>query len=87
MFEIELGVFAKDRLTGFYGVVMGRSEYSTGCRTYAIAPAKMDKEGKTAEWLWFDEDRIEIDLKKKPMQFGIKINSTGGPDMPHQIKY
>jgi len=75
MFKIELGKIAKDKITGFKGIVMGRAEYLTGCKKYAIQPQKLNKDNKPSDWEWFDEMNMEEvagrGIKKEP--------SVGGP--------
>ena len=59
--EIELGQKVRDKVTGFTGVVMGHSEYFTGCDQYLVQP--MLSKGKSNEYpegRWFDEGRLEI---------------------------
>jgi len=36
MFTHELGKIAKDKITGFQGVLTARVEYLTGCNRYCI---------------------------------------------------
>jgi len=47
---------------------MGITEYNTGCIQYGVYPQKLDKDGKTRDWLWFDGSRLKatgksIDIK------------------------
>ena len=61
MFKHELGKQAKDKITGFEGILVGRAEHLFGCNTYGIAPQVYDKEkGKRGDTEWFDEGRIQI---------------------------
>lgn len=53
-----LGKKAKDKVTGFEGIIVGRIEYLFGCNQYGIAPEA--KDGKVNETNWFDEGRIEV---------------------------
>lgn len=55
---IELGQKAKDKITGFEGIIIGKCIYLTGCNQYGLAPACKDGEVKATQW--FDEGRIEI---------------------------
>jgi hypothetical protein len=55
-FKHELGIDAKDLITGFEGVITTRTEHITGCNTYGIQPKVL--EGKVGETQWFDENRI-----------------------------
>jgi hypothetical protein len=56
-FKHELGIEAKDIVTGFSGIVISRTEHITGCNTYGITPKAID--GKTLDTNWFDENRVE----------------------------
>lgn len=56
-FKHELGIEAKDLITGFSGIITTRTEHITGCNTYGIVPPI--KDGKIEVTEWFDENRIE----------------------------
>jgi len=56
---IELGQEAKDKVTGFKGIVTARKQYITGCDQYTISPPVDDK-GDLQKIYDFDEDQIEI---------------------------
>ncbi len=71
-FKFTLGIKAKDKITGFEGIIIGRGDYLTGCNTYGLKP-KVDKEGKTQKLEWFDEGTIEKTGK------GITIASVAAP--------
>ncbi|EPN30018.1 hypothetical protein A245_46208, partial [Pseudomonas syringae pv. actinidiae ICMP 19096] len=36
---IELGKKARDKISGFEGVITGRAQYLTGCDQYVLSPA------------------------------------------------
>lgn len=55
----KFGKEAKDKITGFKGIITGRCDYLYGCRQYELNP-KLDKDGKKQSTEWFDEGRIEI---------------------------
>lgn len=57
-FKFELGEGVKDVISGFSGVVMGRSQFLTGCNQYSVSPTKLDKDGKRQDWEYFDENRL-----------------------------
>ena len=57
-FKFELNVELRDRVTGYTGLVMCRSDYATGCRHYSLQ-SYMDKDGKVPEWQSFDESRLD----------------------------
>ena len=54
-----LGKKAKDKITGFTGIIVGHIKYLYGCDQYGITP-QVDKDGKTRDTQWFDVGRIEI---------------------------
>ena len=80
-FKIELGSEVEDKITGFKGVVIGRTEWRYGCVAYMVAPKKLTKEGKRQEADFFDEDRLTV---TKPVA-AHKMRETGGPT-PHAMK-
>ena len=55
---IELGQKAKDKITGFEGILVGRITYLTGCDQYGLSPPA--KDGKVNDTQWFDEGRIVV---------------------------
>ena len=59
-FKFNLGDEVKTKVTGYKGIIRGRSDYLTGCNTYGIQSQKLDKEGMPKKWQWFDEDEIEL---------------------------
>jgi hypothetical protein len=57
-----LGYQAKDKVTGFKGVIVGCADYLTGCRQYALQPkGKGDDIPKVH---WFDEGKLEMGKSK-----------------------
>ena len=54
-----MGKKAKDKITGFEGIITSKHIYLTGCNQYGIQP-QVDKDGKVPEKNNFDEGRIEI---------------------------
>ncbi len=72
-FRFAINSILKDEVTGFEGVVMGRTEYSTGCLQYALCPRKLTKEGDPAKWHWFDEERLKDTGKRVKLPGAPKI--------------
>lgn len=72
---IELGTRAKDKITGFMGMITARTEYLNGCKRYLVQPEKLKKDGGTADAEWVDEEQLEI-LSSKKRRSNI---SVGGP--------
>lgn len=52
------GKKAKDKITGFEGIIIGKIQYLTGCDQYGIAPEA--KDGKVNDTNWFDTGRVVI---------------------------
>lgn len=59
IFKHKLGERAKDKITGFEGILIARCEFLTGCNRYCIQPTEL-KDGKPIDSIYFDEDQIEI---------------------------
>lgn len=62
----ELGIKAKDTVTGFKGVIVGYVKYLTGCNQYLLSPP-VDKDGKHIDSYWYDESRVVKDGSDKPI--------------------
>ncbi len=79
---IELGDEVKSIITGHKGVVIGISEWLTGCRTVGVKATKMEKDGKEAENIWHDEVTLKI-TKKHALKWAgrvkAKTKDKGGP--------
>jgi len=81
-FKLELGSLVKDKITGFQGKVMARSEWLYGCRRYSVVPLEL-KDGRPADLVGFDEDSLEV-VEAAPAH---KVKATGGPqpsESPHR---
>lgn len=57
--KIELGNQVKDRVTGFEGVVVARSEWLGSEMTIGIQ-AKQMHDGKPVDLVWLSEKRLEV---------------------------
>lgn len=56
---IKPGDKVRDKVTGFEGIVIVRSEYISGCARIGIQPP-VDKDGKVPEAGHFDEPMCEV---------------------------
>lgn len=83
-FKFELGQDAEDVITGFKGVIIGRTQYLTQCNCYGIVPRGLTKEGKRFDCEWFDEPRIKAG-KNKLTLIEPERKKTGGPS--HSSEY
>lgn len=73
-FKYELGAEVKDKVTGYRGLIMGRTEWLYGCRRYSLQAQEL-KDGKPVESWTIDEDAIELLKDVAPH----KVRPTGGP--------
>jgi len=75
MSEIKLGDKVKDKITGFIGIAVCRSEFLNGCVQWSIAP-KVSKDNKILEEIGIDEQSLEVINPKRKL---IKKQENGGP--------
>lgn len=54
-----LGKTAKDKITGFTGIVTGKADYLTGCSQFLLVP-KVAENGSYIDGQWFDEGRLQV---------------------------
>lgn len=73
-FGIELGVQARDKVTGYTGIVVGRTEWLYGCFRYTVQSQEL-KDGKPVEPMGFDEDALEV----VGASIAEPIKAVGGP--------
>ena len=59
MAKISLGKEAKDKVTGFQGIVTGKAEYLTGCHQFLVQP-KCENNGAYPDAQWLDEGRLDF---------------------------
>ena len=62
---IELGVKARDKVTGFVGIVTTHSRHLTGCDSYWLSAEYKDGQTETQQRC-FDEIRLEV-LDPRPV--------------------
>jgi len=74
-FKFGLGSRVKDSITGFEGIVVGRTQWLHNCNTYSVKPTVL-KDGVPQKSEGFDEPQLSIVKEKvhKP------DNDTGGPE-------
>ena len=78
--NVELGQTAKDTISGFKGVVIGRTEWLNGCVRVGLQPP-VDKDGKVPDAYWIDIEQAEVlDVEPKP-----KLQPSNGP-MPDPVR-
>ena len=76
-----LGQRARDKVTGWEGVLTGRATYLYGCTQYVITATELDKDGKLRDGEWFDEGRIELLSEKQGIDpASVRGAKNGGPN-------
>jgi len=70
-----LGKEAKDKITGFDGIIIGKINYLFGCSQYGISPKCVD--GKVNGTEWFDEGRVEV-IGNGIAPKEVKVEKNGG---------
>lgn len=84
IFRFALGVEVKDKVSGFTGIVTGRSEFLNGCIRYSVEHRTLTKEGARKDVEHFDEGQLELG-KGKPVVVSRPASAPpGGPrrDIP-----
>jgi hypothetical protein len=74
---IDLGTNVRDKITGFEGVVMARTQYINGCDRYAVQAQELH-EGKPVDWVHFDENQLEV-IPKPSAPVKLDKTAPGGP--------
>ncbi len=80
-----IGDLVEDKVTGFQGIVMAMTLYSTGCIHYGLTSQKLKEDGSIADWEWIDQSRIErVHEKRVSFKTMIKKPSGAFPNPPQQ---
>lgn len=77
--ETKYNLFDKlrDLVTGYEGIVLGITQYDTGCIHYGLCADSLNDKGEIKDWHWFDTSRLE---RIKPAAHKAKsAKRTGGP--------
>jgi hypothetical protein len=77
----KFGKEAKDKITGFKGIITAKCEYIYGCTQYGLTP-KTSKNGEQKDIGWFDEGRINIIGKGIEVK-EVKSEKNGCENQPH----
>ena len=57
--DVMMGKEVKDIVTGFTGIVTGKSTWLFGCNQYCVSP-KASEDGNIKAGEWFDEGRLQV---------------------------
>ena len=75
-FKFSLGSVAKDRITGFKGIIVCRTQWITNCNTYGVKSQDLDKDGKPSDAVHIDEPSL---LLVEETAFPSPSKKVGGP--------
>ena len=75
---LELGKKAKDIVTGFEGILVGKASYIYGCDQYCVVPPA--KDGKLEDSKWFDDGRLRI-IGEGILAEEVQVKKPGGPQL------
>lgn len=73
-FKFNLGDEIKDKITGFHGIIIARTQWIHNCNTYGIRSREL-KDNIPLDTQFFDEPQLEI-VKEKVVK---EKRATGGP--------
>ena len=71
-----MGKKARDKITGFEGVIVSKISYVTGCDQYGITPPAKDGDVKSTQY--FDVGRVEV-LGESISVSDVSGKKKGGP--------
>ncbi len=74
--KFNCGDFVSEKVTGYIGIIMGITYYSTGCVHYGLQPRELNKDGVPNDWQWFDESRLQL-LEKDKVSFDREEDTSG----------
>lgn len=84
--NIHLGDEVVDIITGFQGVVTGKTTYINGCVQFSVRP-KVLKDGKMIDLEWIDDKRLKIINEASGALAEMTNTARGGPqDTPKELK-
>ena len=80
---MNLGDKVKDRVTGFTGIVTGRTTFLHGCVRICITSDKLPKDGKPLDPIWIDEPQAVL-VKAGVLAEGDHTNGGPMPAIPQR---
>lgn len=76
--KINLGDRVKDKITGFYGIVVAITHWLNGCVRVSIQPEKLEKDGKIPDSQAFDEAQLVV-VKRAAVAPHGQVTHPAGP--------
>lgn len=81
--KIELGSAVKEKVTGFKGIVVGKTEWLNGCIRFGVQSPNLH-DGKPVDIQWFDQADLVV-VKKAAVTATPK--KPGGPQQDPSSRY
>jgi hypothetical protein len=78
MDQIQLGCTAKDKITGFTGVVTAKTQWLNGCVRVSLQPREL-KDGKPIDSQTFDVEQVEVVDANHYAEPAPPMRAVGGP--------
>lgn len=78
---VELGDLAKDRVSGYKGIVTSCTRFLNGCVRVGISPDKLDKDHKLQPTEVFDIEQVDV-VEKHAHSLPVKEDSGGDRSTP-----
>ena len=75
---LKLGQKAKDIISGFSGIVLGRATYLTGCSQILLVPTRLNKDGTRPDSQWFDEPRLQA-VGREVIELDLQVSGRYSP--------
>jgi hypothetical protein len=79
---LELGDLARDRITGYKGVAVAKTEWINGCMRWTLQACKLTKDGAQSPTECFDEEQIAVVRKRFIAPFHRATGKAGARKPP-----
>ena len=79
------GLTGRDVITGFVGVIIGKSSYISGCDQLLLTP-RVGTDNTSKYAVWFDSSRVEVIEEEKVILPPDRVQASPGPDKSAPLK-
>jgi len=80
---IKLGTKVRDKITGYTGIAIGRTEWLYGCATVGVKSSAIEA-GKPVDAVWIDEQGLE-EVEMEPVAKQGDTTPGGPRDTPTRV--
>lgn len=88
MEALKLGVLARDKVSGFEGIVMARTEWAYGCTRIGLYPRVTNEDGDVKDDQWFDERQVEqigVGISEEPWVESFEVYGNEADAEPETV--